>query len=313
MTAGVMSVTAKIDKDAVPTMGNGVVLIAGPTASGKSALALRLAEASGGVIVNADSMQVYDELRILTARPSIDDEARVPHRLYGHVPAATPYSVAAWLDDVAQILTECRSDGRTAYVTGGTGLYFTSLLKGLSPIPDVPEDLRTDLRAKVADLSVLDLHAVLEDRDPIMADRLPTGDRQRIIRALEVLEATGQSLSVWQDLPRKPILGAHTRQRYVLAPDRDWLRQRVADRFQAMLDQGVLDEVSAFMALGVPESLPAARAHGVRPLAAYLRGDISLDEAAERTITETRQYAKRQETWFRNQFPNWERVEVATA
>ncbi len=259
-------------------------------------------------MINADSMQVYRDLRILTARPTPAEEARVPHRLYGHVPAMTAYSVGGWLDDVKVALADCEARGLVPIVAGGTGLYFSALLIGLSPIPDIPDRIRASLRDRMAGAPPEALFDELRDRDPAMAARLEPGDRQRILRALEVVEATGRSLADWQKVPPVPVLPAEGVERIVLAPERDSLRQRIADRFQAMLQADVLDEVRAFMALDVPEDRPAARAHGVRPLAAYLRGEISLDEAAGRTVTETRQYAKRQGTWFRNQFPDWRRV-----
>lgn len=285
------------------------ILIAGPTASGKSALALDLAEDIGGTVINADSMQVYDALRILTARPSREDEGRVPHLLYGHVPIREAYSVGRWLADVEVALAEVRAAGRLPIVTGGTGLYFKALTEGLSPIPEVPEDIRSAVRARLVEEGAETLHSELTQRDPETGRRVPPSDPQRIVRALEVIEFTGRSLADWQREPAAPALiepgGAR---RIVLWPDRDWLRARIDMRFEAMLAAGALDEVRAVMEMNLDPDLPGYRAHGLRPLIAHLRGEIGLDEAGERTKAETRQYAKRQFTWFRHQMPDWERV-----
>ena len=285
------------------------MLIAGPTASGKSALALELAERIGGTVINADSMQVYDALRILTARPNPDEEARVAHRLYGHVSIRTSYSVGRWLEDVAQVLTETRAAGRVPIVIGGTGLYFKALTEGLSPMPDVPDDVRSGVRARMAEEGVEALHADLMARDRHTALGLRPTDPQRVARALEVLEATGRPLSDWQSEPAAPpLVEPGTARRIVLWPEREALRARIDARFDAMLEAGALDEARAVMDMDLDPDLPGYRAHGVRPLIAYLRGEITLDEAAERTMAETRQYAKRQFTWFRHQMGNWERV-----
>ena len=288
------------------------ILIAGPTASGKSGLAMkramRLAGEAGGIVVNADSMQVYRDLRILTARPSAEDEARVPHRLYGHVEGAEAYSVACWLDDVADVLRQAGAAGQCPILVGGTGLYFTSLLNGLSPIPDIPDDIRDTARARVREIGPEAFHAELARIDPEMSARLPATDPQRLARAYEVKRATGRSLADWQARPGQPILTAAETRRIVLAPDRAELHRRIERRFDLMLEQGALDEAAAFGKLGLSEDLPVTRALGLRPLLAHLAGEIDLATARERAIAETRQYAKRQETWFRNQFPDWQRV-----
>jgi len=283
------------------------ILIAGPTASGKSALALALAERLDGIVINADSMQVYDALRILTARPSLEEEARVPHRLYGHVPIAEPYSVGRWLDDIAGVL---RQETQRAIIVGGTGLYFKALTRGIATIPDIPQDVRTAVRARLEAGDPAALHAELRAVDPRAADRILASDPQRLVRALEVHAATGRSLSDWQaDPAAPPLIDPQFARRVVLWPDRDWLRARIDRRFEAMLADGVLDEVYAVRALDLDPDLPSFRAHGLRALIAHLNGEWTLAEAGERVRIETRQYAKRQFTWFRNQMVDWQRVD----
>ena len=286
-----------------------VILIAGPTASGKSALALRLADRLGGTVINADSMQVYDALRILTARPSPEDEAIAPHRLYGHVPITHPYSVGRWLDDMRAALAEAEAQGRVAVVVGGTGLYLRALSEGLSPAPDIPESVRADVRGRLEREGAAPLHGELEALDPQSARRIRVSDPQRIARALEVALATGRPLSDWQREPAlPPLVHPDSARRLILWPDREAVRARIDARVGEMLAQGALDEVQRVMALDLDPSLPGYRAHGLRPFMAHLRGELSLEEAAERTRAETRQYAKRQFTWFRHQMPDWERI-----
>lgn len=285
------------------------ILIAGPTASGKSALAVGLAEAIGGIVVNADSMQVYRELRLLSARPEAADEARAPHALYGHVSAAEPYSVARWLDEVLAVLAAARAANRPAIVVGGTGLYFEALTRGLSPIPDIPDDVRAFWRAEAERLRAAGLHAVLAARDPAMAARLEPADTQRLTRALEVLDGTGRSLGEWQAVVPEPPLSPHSYRTLVLAPDRAWLHERIARRFAGMVEAGGVAEAVAFATLDLAPDQPATRAIGVAPLAAASRGQIGLDAAIERSVIETRRYAKRQETWFRNRMADWPRLD----
>lgn len=289
---------------------NRTILIAGPTASGKSALALALAERLGGVVVNADSMQVYRELPILTARPSLEDEARVPHRLYGHVPAADAYSAGRFAADAARALAEIRAWGRTPIVVGGTGLYFKTLLQGLSPIPPVPADVRARWRGEAERLGARGLHGVLAGLDPEMAARLRPTDPQRIVRALEVLEATGRSLAEWQRSPGEPIVAEAEAVRLVILPDREELHRRCDARFEAMMAGGAFDEVQALAAQRLDPGLPAMRALGVRPLMAHLAGALARDQAVAEGKAETRQYVKRQVTWLRRNMRAWTSIDA---
>ncbi len=281
------------------------VLIAGPTASGKSALALKLAEKLGGTVINADSMQVYRDLPIITARPSPDEEARVPHRLYGHVDAAENYSVGRWCADVGAALAEAERAGRLPIVAGGTGLYFKALTQGLAAVPPTPPDVRASVRARLEALGPEGLYAELCKRDGVMAERLKPADRTRVSRALEVLEATGRSLAEWQREGMRAILDPARAIKIFLNPDRAALHARIDARFDAMLEAGALDEVRALERRGLDPLLPAMKAHGVPWLIRHLHGEISLDQAAAATKLETRQYTKRQATWFRHQMPGW--------
>lgn len=284
------------------------ILIAGPTASGKSALALRLAEQAGGSIINADSMQVYRELRVLTARPTVEDERRVPHLLYGHVASAEAYSAGRYAREVATAIAEVRAGGRRPVIVGGTGLYFRALLQGLSPIPDVPEAVRAYWRAEAAAHPSEALHAQLADRDPEMAARLRPSDTQRVTRALEVLEATGKSLAYWQSLPGEPVLNEQETIRLVVTPDREHLYQRCDARFAVMMEGGALDEVRLLASLNLDAGLPAMRALGVAPLMQFLAGTLGRAEAQATATLETRQYAKRQLTWLRSNMQSWKAI-----
>jgi len=289
------------------------VLIAGPTASGKSALALNIAEKLGGVVINADSMQVYRDLRIITARPTPEDEARVPHRLYGHVDAAENYSVGRWCIDVQAALAETARAGRPAIVVGGTGLYFKALTQGLAAVPPTPPDVRLGVRARLEANGPEALHADLQQRDPAMAARLKAGDRTRVARALEVLEATGRSLAEWQREGMRAILDPEQAIKIFLNPERLELHRRIDARFDAMLTAGALEEVRALDARGLDPLLPAMKAHGVPWLRRHLHGEITLEEAAEGAKLDTRHYTKRQVTWFRHQMPDWRWVAVEDA
>jgi tRNA dimethylallyltransferase len=280
------------------------VLIAGPTASGKSALALALAERLGGVVVNTDSMQVYRDLAVITARPAPHEMARAPHRLYGHVDAAENYSVGRWLKDARAALAEAASEGRMPILVGGTGLYFKALTRGLSAVPPIPGDIRARLRARLAAEGATALHAELSLRDPGSAARIPPGDGVRVVRALEVLEATGRSLADWHRDGIAPLL-AQSVPKVFLDVDRAELYRRIDRRFDAMLAAGALEEVRALDARGLDPLLPAMKAHGVPWLRRHLRGEMSLADAAAEGKKDTRHYAKRQATWFRHQLPDW--------
>lgn len=281
------------------------LLIAGPTASGKSALAIACARALGGVVVNADSMQVYADLRVLTARPSPDEEAAAPHRLFGHVDAAVNYSVGKWLADAQAVLDEARAQGRLAILAGGTGMYFKALTQGLSDIPAVPEEVRAQVRAQAQGLSPPQLHARLAACDPMTAARLRPSDPQRILRALEIFAATGRPLAAFQGARQAPILPRGAWAGLFLDAPRDWLYARIDARFRAMVDQGAVEEARALMARGLDPALPAMRAHGVPGLIDWLAGRASLEEAIARGQADTRHYAKRQATFARHQLPDF--------
>lgn len=274
------------------------LIVTGPTASGKSALAMDLAERLDGVIINADSMQTYQELRVLTARPSPDDEARVPHLLYGVRRAEQPGNAAWWRDTALLAMTETHAAGRLPILTGGTGLYFNALTKGIADIPEIGPAEREEARRLLAEIGPEQLHAGLAKVDPATAHRLHPSDGQRIARAWEVWRATGQGLAAWQNRRAEPAPWRFLAIR--LDPPRDALRAAIATRFDAMLAQGAVEEVRALLALNLDPTLPAMRAHGVPELSAYLAGRLTLEQARERTERVTGQYTKRQATWFRH-------------
>ncbi|RFC68186.1 tRNA (adenosine(37)-N6)-dimethylallyltransferase MiaA [Mesorhizobium denitrificans] len=281
------------------------ILIAGPTASGKSALALRFAHERDGVIINADSMQVYDGLRLLTARPDDVDLNAADHRLYGHGPPEHAYSTAEWLRDVEGVVLK----GRAPIFVGGTGLYFTSLTEGLSSMPAIPSEIRAHWRGRAQAEGAASLHAVLSERDPETAARLRNTDGQRIVRALEVLEASERSILHWQQQRETPLVDLASARAIVIEPERQALAERIARRFDLMMEQGALAEAESLLSRKLDPLLPIMKAIGLRELGAYLDGEFSIDEAISRAKTATRQYAKRQMTWFRNQFgPEWQRV-----
>jgi tRNA dimethylallyltransferase len=281
------------------------ILITGPTASGKSAFALALGHSRGGVIINADSMQVYAQLRVLTARPTTADEALVPHRLYGHVSASEPYSVARWLNDVTVALAETRASGRLPIIIGGTGLYFKALLEGLSPLPQIPDEIRARWRQAGEMREPEDLHADLTRRDPLTAAQLRPSDTQRLVRALEVIEATGRPLAEWQQIKGKPVLEPEEVAKIVVARPRDQLYQRATQRFLQMVDEGALDEAHAMQRLHLDPSFPAMRALGLAPLTAFLKHELNRRDAIAIAIRNTRQYIKRQETWLKRYNISW--------
>ena len=290
-----------------PVSAPPLLLIAGPTASGKSALALRLAERLGGEVVNADALQLYADLRLLSARPSPDEEARAPHHLFGVADAADGWSVGRWLTAAVGAIEDIATRGRTAIVTGGTGLYFRALTEGLADIPPVPANLREAAAARFEALGEAAFRAELAGRDPAAAARIEAGDRQRLLRAAEVWDATGKALSDWQSDTR-PALEAGSWRAVVMEPPREVLYARCDARMAAMVRQGALAEVAALMARGLDPVLPAMKAVGLRELASHLAGERTLAEAVALAQQETRRYAKRQLTWLRNQTPGWERL-----
>jgi len=284
-----------------------VILIGGATASRKSALALELARTCGGEIINADSMQIYTDLRILTARPGAEDEAAVPHHLFGAADGAEVWSVGRWLRAAQGVLAGIAARGRPAIVVGGTGLYMRAMTRGLADIPAIPADVRAEAEARFDSLGEEGFRAALAKVDPAAAARIALGDRQRLTRAYEVHQATGKALSQWQNEAAPPPLGAAWRG-IIVEPPREELYRRCDARLTAMLEAGALEEVRALMGRHLPPWSPILKALGVAPFAAHLRGEITLAEALAQAQLDTRRYAKRQLTWFRNQTPDWERI-----
>lgn len=281
-----------------------VALIAGPTASGKSALAVALAHAAEGVVINADASQVYADLQILSARPSDEEMAEAPHRLFGHIDGAQACTAARWAADARTEVEKAHAQGRLPILVGGTGLYLRTLLDGIAPVPDIDPDIRAAIRA----MPVTDAHAALAREDPEAARRLAPADTSRVARALEVVRSTGRPLAEWQKHKSGGIADAVTLAPLVLLPPRDWLVARCDRRFEQMVDGGAIAEVEALLARGLSSDLPVMRAIGVPEIAAWLHGDIDRETMLERGRIATRQYAKRQYTWFSRQPPShWAR------
>ncbi len=288
------------------------ILITGPTASGKSALALDFAKRFGGHVVNADSMQVYDVLRVLTARPSKVEMEGVPHHLYGHVPPGDAYSTGDWLRETGALLARLKDRAALPVIVGGTGLYFKALTGGLSDMPAVPEEIRARLRSRLATEGGEALHRELAMRDPAVASRLNPQDGQRIVRALELLEATGRSIADFQGKAGPMLVDPARARKFVVLPDRAVLHERINRRFSRMFEEGAVEEVEALLALGLSPYMPAMKAIGVSQIAAMLRGETTRPEVVETASAATRQYAKRQMTWFRNQMDeSWTRIDPA--
>ena len=285
-----------------------IIFIAGPTAGGKSAAALCVAQSVDGEIVNADAMQVYEDLHILTARPSLADEALVPHHLYGMMDGVVRCSAGRWGTLAASVIADIQKRGRTAIVTGGTGLYFRALEEGLSPIPDIALEIRQAAAARREEIGAAAFHDEVVGKDPAMA-RLPVGDAQRLLRAWEVVTATGKTLSYFQSLPRQPLI-FQTPQRIVIEPERSVLYARCDNRAHVMLEAGALEEVRRLLARSLDEGLPVMKALGVGELSAFLRGEVDRDTALAQLQQNTRRFAKRQLTWFRNQASQWQRAEA---
>ena len=284
-----------------------VTLIAGPTASGKSALALQMARETGAVIINADSQQLYADLRVLTARPSPEDEAQADHRLYGVADAADAWSVGKWSRAALNLLDIARADGRPAILVGGTGLYFTAMTRGLADIPPVPQSVRDAAEADYMAQGEAAFRARLAEIDAEAARSIEQGDRQRLVRAMSVHSASGRALSDWK-ADTRPLLSPGSWRGRVIEPDRADLYANCDRRVDLMMENGALDEVRALTARNLSPALPAMKAVGVRELAAYLAGEVGRDEAIDALKQATRNYAKRQLTWFRNQTPGWARV-----
>src|SRR5436190_17692061 len=284
------------------------ILIAGPTASGKSGLALSFAERFGAVVINADSMQVYRELRILTARPTREEELRAPHALYGFVNGSEAYSAGRYAADAARAIADARAQGRVPVVVGGTGRYSKVRLEGVRPVPPVDPAVPAGGRAEAAGRPTPELHAILAVRDPAMASRLMPTDPQRVVRALEVLDSTGRSLADWQAEQGTPVLREEETVRLLVLPDRGTHAQAIEARFDGMLAAGALEEVRRLVSLELSQELPIMRALGVAPLAAHLSGRLSLEEAAAAAKAETRQYAKRQATWLKRNMISWKPI-----
>lgn len=278
-------------------------MIAGPTASGKSALAVEKAQALGGVVINADAMQVYDVLRLLTARPSPGDMAGVPHLLYGSVSPAVRFSTGEWLRAVADLVAK-QADRPLVFV-GGTGLYFDALQKGFADVPEVPPEVVAEVEAELAGLDGPARGRLIAERDPETAALLRAPDPQRVARALAVMKSTGRSLASFQSTATRGLLDGYELERIILNPVRDDLRGRIVERFVSMLDEGAVAEVQDLLALNLDPRLPAMKAIGVREISAWLAGDLSREEMVERAVIATRQYAKRQRTWFRGRMADW--------
>ena len=284
------------------------ILIHGPTASGKSALAIELARKLGGEVINADSMQVYRDLQVISARPTEEEMAGVPHHLFGHVDAATRYSTGEWLEAARSVLKRLQRQNKHAVIVGGTGLYLLALTQGLSDIPPVPDDIRAEVRA-ISDTEGADgLRARLAPHDPDLTERLGTGDKQRLARAYEVWLATGRPLSDFQSERQPPVLKEGEWTGFALTPPRTALYKKIDRRFEGMLMQGAVEEARALVARDLNPELPAMKALGMPSIAAFVRGEISAEEAAESAKRESRRYAKRQFTWIGRQFPLWPRI-----
>lgn len=284
-----------------------MALIAGPTASGKSALAIALARRTGGTVINADSAQVYAELRVLSARPSVDEEMQAPHRLFGHVAGTEDYSAARWAEEAKAEITTAHERGSLPILAGGAGMYIRTLLDGIAPVPEIDPAIRAEVRA----LPVTETYRQLEQADPEAAERLNAADTTRVARALEVVRSTGRTLAAWQAERVGGIGDAIDLAPLILLPDRPWLAERCDHRLDAMFDDGAIEEVSALLQRSdIPVNAPVRRAIGVAEISAFIRGSLSREEALERAQAATRQYAKRQYTWLRHQPPaDWPRTD----
>ncbi len=287
-------------------MVRNAILIAGPTAGGKSALAIKLAQRTGGVIVNTDSMQVYSVLSVLSARPRAEELNQATHLLYGCVSPERRYSTGEWLRDVEKIIGAVEQEGKTLIFAGGTGLYFQALINGFTSVPPIPAPIVAAIEKEILGLRRDQRQKLLVEKDPETASRLGEADTQRVVRALSVMKATGRSLAVWQDETPPGLLANFKLEKIVLSPDRDVLRSRITARFSQMMSQGAVEEVKELLALKLDKSLPAMKAIGVRQIENWLAGQSTKSEAIENAATASHQYAKRQRTWFRKQMGDWE-------
>ncbi len=285
--------------------GKRAVLIAGPTASGKTALAIARARTRGARIVNADSMQVYGVLDRLTARPNAEELMQARHEMFGHVDPSVRYSTGAWLTDAHKQIQEADKENQELIFVGGTGLYFDALVNGFAQVPAIDPEFVAEAEKLIQDMNAAGRMALLAERDPQTASRIKVADPQRVVRALSVLMARGKPLSAFQDANGPGLLDGYALERIVLMPERALLRRRIGERFEAMMQAGAIEEVEALLALDLDPSLPAMKAIGVGEIAAMLRGEMDREDAVERAVTATRQYAKRQSTWFRNRFGDW--------
>ncbi len=284
------------------------ILIHGPTASGKSALSVALAKRLDGEVINADSMQVYRDLRVISARPAAAEMDGVEHHLFGHVAASERYSTGKWLEDVQPVIAKVQRRGKVPIIIGGTGLYHLALIEGLSQIPPVPDDIRAEVTEIQKSGGVAALREKLEQVDLETATKLGEGDRQRLARALEVWFATGKSITAFHGKKGRAILDNEDWLGVALTPTRPRLYSRIDRRFEGMLMEGAMEEARGLAAQNLPEDLPAMKAHGIPWLLSYLRGELSAEQAAENAKRDTRRYAKRQFTWIGRQFPFWPRI-----
>ncbi|MEQ1650414.1 MAG: tRNA (adenosine(37)-N6)-dimethylallyltransferase MiaA [Hyphomicrobiaceae bacterium] len=286
------------------------ILIAGPTASGKSGLAVALAERLGGVVINSDSMQVYREVPILSAQPTMSEQMGVRHRLYGDVSGAEAYSAARFAREAGAEIARAQAEGLRPIIVGGTGLYFMALTEGLSPIPEIAVEVRAHWRGEARRLGAGELYALLMESDPVAAERLNPADHQRVTRALEVLHGTGRSLVEWQAVPGVPVVRAEDCSKLVLVAEREALGERCDRRFDQMLETGALEEARRFAALGLDAALPVWGALGLRQLVAVEAGEMTLEAAAAASKLVTRQFVKRQQTWFKRNMITWNVVQM---
>ncbi len=288
-----------------------IYILAGPTASGKTALAILIARKQPVVIINADSKQVYHEIPLITAQPSPEEQQQAPHALYGHIPASRHYSVANWLEDVTNAINQAHAEDKIPFLVGGTGMYIKSLVYGMSNVPETLPQTREDVRKRWQASDTPTMHAHLTNIDPIAAEKLSPNDTQRVLRAIEVMEQTGKSIREWQNIRTTPPFKQAQYKMAFLDYPREEVYENCNRRFDSMMENGVVDEIKAFDALGLDENLPAMKAHGVPELRSYLNGTMSRTDAIEQATRNTRHYIKRQYTWFYHQMPEMIRCQTS--